>query len=155
MNYEIIELKEKTAVGIGARTNNFSPDMGNVIGELWQKFYAEGIYASIENKANDKSLGIYTDYNGNEKNDYTVFAACEVSELSNANKFSIVKIPKGRYAKFIVKGDMHKAVAEAWTEIWKMDLPRSFICDFEEYQNDDMNNAEIHIYIGLKNNVKS
>ena len=31
-----------------------------------------------------------------------------------------------------------------------MDLPRAFVCDFEEYQDDSMENAEIHIYVGLK-----
>jgi hypothetical protein len=31
-----------------------------------------------------------------------------------------------------------------------MDLPRSFRCDYEEYQDDSMDgNAEIHIYVGL------
>lgn len=32
MEYEIVTLDEKTAVGITARTNNASPDMGAVIG---------------------------------------------------------------------------------------------------------------------------
>ena len=59
-------------------------------------------------------------------------------------------IPAGRYAKFIVKGDMHQAVAGFWQQLWEMDLPRSFVCDFEEYQNSSMDEAEIHIYIGLK-----
>lgn len=45
---------------------------------------------------------------------------------------------------------MITAVAQFWQELWKMDLPRSFVCDFEEYQNADPENAEIHIYIGLK-----
>ena len=45
---------------------------------------------------------------------------------------------------------MITAVAEAWQKIWQLDLPRFFECDFEEYQNGDMENAEIHIYIGLK-----
>jgi len=45
---------------------------------------------------------------------------------------------------------MVQAVAMAWQEIWQMDLPRTFQCDFEEYQDDSMDNAEIHIYVGLK-----
>jgi len=32
MEYEIVTLQEKIAVGIAARTNNLSPDMGAVIG---------------------------------------------------------------------------------------------------------------------------
>ena len=47
---------------------------------------------------------------------------------------------------------MYKAVADAWQKIWQMNLQRTFIYDFEEYQNADMDNAEIHIYIGIQNN---
>ncbi len=38
MNYEIVQLEEMKAVGIKARTNNTSPDMGAVIGGLWGNF---------------------------------------------------------------------------------------------------------------------
>ena len=48
MNYEIVELKEKIVVGLIARTNNNAPDMGVVIGGLWNRFYQEGTYSSIE-----------------------------------------------------------------------------------------------------------
>ena len=61
MKYEIVRLEEKIAVGVSARTNNMSPDMGAVIGGLWNRFYNEGIYASIPGKAGKKALGIYTD----------------------------------------------------------------------------------------------
>lgn len=160
-NYEIVTLIEKTVVGIGARTNNLAPDMKNVIGGLWERFYSEGIYDEISGKINHKALGIYTEYEQDEKADYTVFVACEVETdkksdnayLSQcrqiAGDIKIMTIPAGRYARFIAKGDMHEAVAAVWQEIWNTDLPRSFVCDFEEYQNDDMEQAEIHIYIGL------
>ncbi len=117
MEYEIVTLKEKIAVGIAARTNNLSPNPGAVIGGLWNRFYQEGIYASIPNKVNEKALGIYTAYDGDEKADYTAIVACET--------------------------------AAAWQQIWQMQLPRTFQCDFEEYQDDQMDNAEIHIYVGL------
>ena len=61
MDYEIVTLEEKTAVGVSARTNNTSPEMSAVIGGLWNRFYNECIYASIPKKANAKALGIYTD----------------------------------------------------------------------------------------------
>ncbi len=150
MNYEIVTLPEKIAVGISARTNNQAPDMSTVIDGLWTRFFNEGVYPSIPNKVNEKALGIYTDYENADKSDYTVMAACEVSSAPAEGGCDICKIPAGKYAKFVAVGDMYKAVAEAWQEIWKLDLPRSFQCDFEEYQNDDMQNAEIHIYIGLK-----
>ncbi len=150
MEYEIVTLEEKIVAGVSARTNNMNPDMGAVIGGLWKRFFEEGIYAAIPHKENGKALGIYTDYAGNEKSDYTAVVACEVQKEWAENGCSSYRVPAGRYAKFVVHGDMVQAVAAAWQEIWQMDLPRTFQCDFEEYQDDRMEDAEIHIYVGLK-----
>lgn len=149
MNYEIVTLKEKIAVGISARTNNTSPDAGAVIGGLWNRFYNEGVYASIPGKEGGKALGIYTDYAGDEKADYTVVVACEAAGEPEEGGYTCLRIPAGRYAKFVVRGDMVQAVSAAWQEIWQMDLKRTFQCDFEEYQDDCMEEAEIHIYVGI------
>lgn len=150
MNYEIVELNEKTVAGYCARTNNASPDIGIIIGGLWQKFYSPEGCPKIPHRISDKSLGIYTDYENDEKGDYTVMAACETSGRDIPDSFAVRKIPGGRYAKFIVRGNMLTAVAEFWQKLWHMELDRSYVCDFEEYQNSDPDNAEIHIYIGLK-----
>ena len=150
MNYEIVTLEEKTVAGLIARTNNAAPDMGQVIGGLWQQFYANGVHAQIPNKKNEKALGIYTDYEENENADYTVMVATEIA-VTNTLPVGVVKrvIPAGNYAKFVVKGHMQKAVAQFWQKLWQMDLPRAYSYDFEEYQNGDMEHAEIHIYISL------
>lgn len=151
MEYEIVTLEEKTAAVLFARTSNLSPDMSAVIGGLWSRFYTEGIHDSISGRCNAKALGIYTDYAGNEKGDYTAAAGCEVSPSASLPEgVSLFKIPAGKYARFIVRGHMQRAVAAFWEKLWTMDLPRSFICDFEEYQNASEDDAEIHIYIGLK-----
>ena len=164
MNYEIVELQEKTVVGLIARTNNADPNMGAVIGGLWEKFYQDGVYSAIDRKRDGKALGIYTDYAGTEKDDYNIMVACEVEkgvyspsdggngvQAQQSPEDTVVRtIPAGKYAKFIVTGDMQKAVYDFWCQLWTLDLPRNFECDFEEYQNDDMEHAEIHIYIGLK-----
>lgn len=147
MNYEIVTLEEKNAVGISAKTSNTDPRMGEIIGGMWSRFFSEGIYDAIPEKANEKALGIYADYEGAE---YRAIVACETAAKTEPCEYETFKIPAGRYAKFVVRGDMHKAVADAWSKIWAMDLPRSFVCDFEEYQDDRMDDAEIHIYIGLK-----
>lgn len=150
MEYEIVTLNEKIAAGVSARTNNNSPDMGTVIGGLWNRFYSEGVYASLPGKVSEKALGIYTEYAGNEKADYTALVACETSQEPEGEAYAVCRIPAGRYAKFVIHGDVVQAVAAAWQEIWQMNLPRSFQCDFEEYQNSSMDHAEIHIYVGLK-----
>ncbi len=150
MEYEIVTRKETIVAGISARTNNGDPDMGTVISGLWSRFFHEGIYDGIPHRANEKALGIYTDYAGDERADYTVMAACEITEAVEGRGYVIRRIPAGLYARFVVRGDRIKAVAEGWQRIWQMKLPRAFQCDFEEYQNDSMENTEIHIYVGLK-----
>ena len=47
MKYEIVQLNEKLVVGLCARTNNQAPDMGQVIGGLWTRFYGEGVYGEV------------------------------------------------------------------------------------------------------------
>jgi len=146
MNYEIVTLEEKTVVGVSTITGNMEPDMGEKIGELWKDIYERGIYETIQNKANAHAIGLYSDYNGTK---YCASAAIEVSKNANP-ELTAKTIPAGKYAKFSVKGNMYEAVANAWQEIWEMDLDRSFTADFEEYLNDDMENAEIDIYVALK-----
>lgn len=150
MDYEIVEIGEKKVAGLRARTNNFAPDMGQIIGGLWQRFYQEA-YPQIPGIISEKSFGIYSGYDGDEKADYDITAACEV-DGSGTLPGGIVQdtIPAGKYAKFIVTGDLHAEVEKFWANLWEMDLDRTFLCDFEEYQNKDLENAVIHLYIGIR-----
>lgn len=151
MDYETVELKEKLVAALCARTSNASPEMAKVIGGLWQKFYTPGCYDRIPNRTNEKALGIYTDYADKEKGEYTAAVGCEVKEKGAMPEgIEIITVPAGKYAKFIVKGNMVTAVNDFWQQLWGMSLDRTFVCDFEEYQNADPENAEIHIYIGIK-----
>ena len=77
--------------------------------------------------------------------------ACEIEREGNMQEGTEVrKIPAGKYARFIVRGHMENAAGDFWSRLWAMELPRAFTCDFEEYQNNDMENAEIHMYIALR-----
>lgn len=147
MNYEIVDVEEKTVAGLRVRTSNNDPNMSRSIGELWQRFYQDGIYQSIPGKRNDKSIGLYTHYETDVNGAYDVMVCCEVESSAEIQKETI---PAGKYAKFIVRGHVQQAVAEFWTKLWSMELDRKFTSDFEEYQSGgDMENAEIHIYIAL------
>lgn len=150
MEHEIIFLDEKNVVGFSARTNNSSPEMGAIIGGLWQKLYLPENFSAVKERSNEKALGIYTDYSSDENGDYTIMTAFEVENNTEQAGFELRKIPAGKYAKFVVKGNMLTAVQEFWQNLWSMELDRSFVCDFEEYQNADPENAEIHIYISIK-----
>lgn len=145
MNCEIVTLDQKTVVGVSATTGNGDPDMGKIIGGLWEKLYQGGVSAAIKNKANEYAIGLYSDYEGER---YCVTAGNEVSKAENPELTTKI-IPAGRYAKFSVHGHMERAVAEAWGKIWQMELDRSYTGDFEEYLNCDFENCDINIYIAL------
>ncbi|AFS77843.1 putative AraC family transcriptional regulator [Gottschalkia acidurici 9a] len=151
MNYEVVYLKEKTVSGLKSQTSNSDPNMSKVIGELWQKYFEKGIYESIPNKKNEKSIGLYTNYESGINGTYDIMVCCEISDSSNmVDVVETYIIPDGKYAKFIVNGDVQKAVSEFWNKLWSMDLDRKCSCDFEEYQSgSDMSNTEIHIYISI------
>ena len=153
MKYEIVELEKKVVVGIRVKTTNQNGKAIQDIGSTWQKLFTQGIYEKIQHKVNGKTIGLYTDYEGDYTKPYTFLAGAEVSkELENKEDIVSKVIPKGKYAKFIITGDVQNSVGQAWQEIWNMDLKRKYNCDFEEYQNNvsDMQKQEIHIYIGLE-----
>lgn len=150
MEYEIVNLKGMKIEGVSARTKNSDPNMPVVIGSLWDKFYRGGIYEGINNKTNNKAVEIYSDYESDMNSEYSVIVGCEVSTFNNNRNVITKIIPEGKYAKFIVKGHMIKAVQEFWQKLWQMnDLDRSYKCDFEEYQDENIDNATIHIYISI------
>lgn len=153
MNYEIVELEEKKVEGLQIKTTNENGKAMEDIGITWQRFFAEGIYEKIEHKANGKAIGLYTDYEKDYRGFYQFVAGVEVSQNSNQEKETVVKIiPKGKYAKFVIVGDVQKSVGELWSQIWQMDLNRTYTGDFEEYQNnsEDLQKQEIHVYIAIQ-----
>lgn len=154
MHYDVVTLEDKLVLGITDRTNNGDPDVGEKISHLWQRFYTEAVLTQIQYRINDTALGIYTDYLSDEKGDYTVMTAYEVSEASHHHDLLETRVIKGgKYAKFVIKDQQEQVfskVAEAWQVIWQMDLPRLFAADFEAYQLDSKGICEVHIYISLK-----
>ena len=143
MNYEIVELKEKTIAGFAARTGNEDPQMGAIIGDLWKQLYTPENTEKIQNRVNAYAIGLYSDY---DKEGYQVTAGFEVIDAESGNGFTVKTIPAGRYAKFSVHGDMIEAVANSWKEIWETPLDRTFTGDFEEY----LSQEDIDIYIAIK-----
>lgn len=121
------------------------------IGNAWNDFYSKEIYQSIPNKKNNKCIGLYTNYENGVDGEYDVMVCYEVGDTKGLNgNIHTGAIPAGKYAKFVIHGHVQKAVGEFWGKLWNMDLDRKFSCDFEEYlPGEDMDNAEVHIYISL------
>ncbi|MDU4859763.1 MAG: GyrI-like domain-containing protein [Terrisporobacter othiniensis] len=152
MNYEIVNLKEKQVVGLAKETTNNNNKSVGDIKRLWEEFFIKGHYENIKNRKDNKSIGLYTDYQGDFTKPYNFFCCCEVNKIDSIENPLVNKtIPRGKYAKFIINGDVQNSVGKFWIELWQMNLDRKYSCDFEEYQNntEDMQNQEIHIYISI------
>lgn len=151
MEYEIVTLTKKVVVGKSTRTINENGKSMKDIGSMWQKFINECIYESIKNKVDGKGIGLYTEYEGDETKPYTFMCCCEVTEHDNSDGLEMKIINEGKYAKFTIKGNIVKAVGEAWCKIWDMDLDRKYDSDFELYHNDseDINKQTIDIFVSL------
>ena len=152
MKYEMVELEKKVITGIKIKTTNQDGKAVQDIGTTWKKLFADGIYNKIPNKVNAKTIGLYTEYEGDYTKPYTFIAGAEVNqEVQKGEELESIIIPKGKYAKFVITGDVQNSVGQAWQEIWHMNIKRKYTCDFEEYQNnsEDMQKQEIHIYIAL------
>lgn len=150
MNYEIVNLKEKTLTSLKpVRISNNDPEVIAKISKLWGDFMAKS--AEIENPKTKKAICTYSNYESDEKGLYDIAMGLETTEANTkSDNFVSKTIPAGKYAKFIVKGPMQKSVPEFWKKLWEMDLPRKFDCDFEEYQVSDPLDSEVHIFISLK-----
>lgn len=148
MKYNIVELEEKIVEGIHVRTKNTDADCTSKIGSLWEEFFQTEVYARISDKVNTNTLGIYYNYESDAMGAYDFMTGCEVRQKG---AHSIV-IPRGKYAEFVITGDMSKAVGEFWQAVWKLDLKRRYTYDFEEYQmfGTGPNDVEIHIYIAIE-----
>ncbi len=82
MKYEIVELEEKVVTGIKIKTTNQDGKAMQDIGMTWQKLFANGIYEKNFNKGKWKTIGLYTEYEGDYTKPYTFIAGAEVSQGS-------------------------------------------------------------------------
>jgi predicted transcriptional regulator YdeE len=115
------QLPSITIVGISVRTNNAAEMSGKgAIGEVWTRFFQEGILENIPNRADSNIIALYTDYESDHTGDYTFVLGARVTTTVNLPKGMIVKeIPAGKYATFeSEKGSIPGIVMNAWKRIW-------------------------------------
>lgn len=150
---------EIVVIGIAARTSNRAEMEGaGAIPALWERFWVDGVAASIPNRTNARqTVAVYCDYEGDETGAYTLIVGCEVSEAAAApNGMVSRRIPAARYrAVSMERGRLSDVAGAAWQRIWNdtaLKARRAFVADIEVYGEDavDPENARFDILIGLQ-----
>lgn len=146
-------------IGITTRTSNADEMKGaGKIGDLWKRFYAEGIVDQIPSKTDHSIFAVYHTYESNKNGAYSITLGCKVETGTQPPAgMDILKIPAQNYAQFTTtKGPMPQIVIETWQNIWMQEdhskLKRQYTYDFEVYdqRSADPRSSEVDIYIALK-----
>ncbi len=141
-------------IGISVRTSNVDNKAAEDIGATWQKFMGEQIGTKIPNKQSGDIYAVYTHYDGDHMQPYTMILGHRVDTLENIPEgMSGISIKWGNYHPVVATGDLtNGVVVKAWQDIWQANLPRLFTSDFEVYGTKSMNpeNAEVDIFIAVE-----
>jgi predicted transcriptional regulator YdeE len=152
---EIIEKEEIKLIGLALpeKTANANGQAAVDCGNHWQKF-EQGKYADkVTGKLSDDIYAVYHDYEGDHTTPYSYFIGCPVTDDAIIpDGMNSLVIPKGTYVKIIARGIMPDCIAHAWMDIWKSDLNRAYLADFEVYdeKSKDWSAAEVQVYVGVK-----
>lgn len=134
MSYQIKKEASIYIIGIECRTINLPDRAPQEIAAHWERFYRERIADQIPNKSSDKIVGLYCHYEGVHTQADSLVAGSPVSSLAEVPEGMVgEKIPAAHYAAFHVVGDFPQKLIEAWEEVWKGTLPRTYRYDLEIY----------------------
>ena len=157
MEYEIAEALIEIN-GVGFRTDNpitFKSGMkspvycDNRAFPFWPKQWAK-----VTPRADSAIIALYTDYESDERGEYTFVLGSKAAAASEIPEGKVLKtVPAGRYAVFTSeRGPVQRVVVETWQRIWSELQSRSFVADFEVHDQRaaDPTNAVVDIYVGVK-----
>ena len=122
------------------------------IKKFWEKYWNEGYNGKLKDlNSNYMPLAIYSKYEGDQTKPFFLSIGQKtidknLCENEKKEGIEIIKVPKQKYFIIEKSGKMPDVVIEAWQEVWRSNLNRSYIVDVEEYP--DMNTLKL--YIGIK-----
>lgn len=152
MPYKVVELSRKFIVGIVVRTSNQPNEAEKEIPKLWERFYQNGGSEQILNKINGDIVALYTEYEGDYTEPYTLVIGSEVSSCDKIpDGFVCKEVPAATYAVFKVQGNFPESVLETWSQIWQTPLNRTYAGDMEVYpfDFDPVTNSDAKIHIAI------
>lgn len=160
MNPKVVSQDGFTVIGIAARTSN-AKEMtpGGAIGKQWMRFFQEGAFGKIPNKADTCIVAVYTDYASDHNGEYTYVLGARVTSEAEVPEGMVAKnIPGGKFAVFASdKGPAPQVVPATWMKI--NSLPQNAVggdrlyrADYEIYDERarDPQNLQVDVYVGIK-----
>jgi predicted transcriptional regulator YdeE len=153
---DIHPAQDLVIAGLAVRTNN--TEAAQTLSQLWAEVMgADGCQSfmkSIPNKLSDDLYAVYTEFDPNPPRmdaimslAYTCVIGVAVSSAEGlpAN-LRAVTVPATRRRVFPVAKGQPQQVGATWQAIWsRMDLPRTFMADYERYKS----NGEIDILVSV------
>ena len=150
----IKEIESFDVIGISVRTKNHQDHTMQDIGNLWSTFLKEDIGSQIPNKVHSAIYAVYTHYDGDFNDPYTMILGHRVDKLDDIPEgMTGISICKGNYIPVLAKGNLHDGIVlKAWQKVWQANYPRVYTADFEVYgpRASDPHNAEVDIYIAIE-----
>ena len=147
-----INMEAFNIVGISTKTSNQNYQAATDIQNLWDEFQNKKIAESTPNKVDENIYAIYTDYEGDHNQPYTILIGSKVESLNDIPKNLIGrKFKKANYLKFSPEGKLPEAVIEQWVKIWNSDIKRAYTADLEIYKKNskDPENPLVDILIAI------
>lgn len=129
-------------VGISKIVSNANPEG---IAALWQRFYADAISEQIHHKTSGSVIAVYTRYQGDHTQPYTVLIGHEVTgrDPLDSSALDEVEIHTASHTKFAVAGKMPDVVIQQWMDIWNSGRKRAYVADYDIYLPD----GSVEIYV--------
>lgn len=150
MNYENVTAEKFTIAGIAVRTINKDGRSQQDIGELWNRFTSQNIFAQIPDKESNDIYCMYTDYESDFTGEYTTILGCKVTSCDRLPEGFVTKeIPKITYKHYKATGEIPFCVGKVWNDIWQSGVERKYIADFDVYgeKMTDPKNATVDIFV--------
>lgn len=139
-------------IGIAVRTINKDGHAKKDISDLWNTWFAESLSNKILNKIDDRIINMYTNYDSDEHGFYTAILGHKVENSEVIPNGMIgMKINASKYREYESNGKIPDCVLETWMDIWKSEIDRSYIADFDVYDPNTMNSnyVKVKTYVSI------
>ncbi|MBV8809715.1 MAG: AraC family transcriptional regulator [Acidobacteriaceae bacterium] len=146
-------------IGISTRTSNAMEASGNgEIAQLWKRFRNDDVLVRIANRADDRVIAVYSDYQSDRNGMYTYTLGAKVTSTKDVPAGMVVqRVEAGNYAVLESQGQAAgPIVLGLWQRAWSLEdaheLHRAYKTDFDVYYEDLKKSPaaeHVNVYVGL------